>query len=81
MKGVSYSLEVSEMVVTKCRNPNETDEGTPPGSSNDASNSNVSMESLRMGSRPCSKSATGPERNKLLTYVQAGSGLLKTPCP
>ena len=32
MLAASCSLDVSEMVLTEHRNPNETDEGTSPGS-------------------------------------------------
>ena len=56
--GASCSLEVPEMVVTEYKNPDETEETTTSGSSNDVYSSSISMESVRMESRPCSKSAT-----------------------
>ena len=58
MLGISCGLEVSEMVLIEHRNPDETDEGTPSGSLNDVSISNVLMESVRMESRPCSNPST-----------------------
>ena len=58
MQKASCGLEVSEMVLTEHKILDETDEGTPSGSSNDASSSSVWTELVRMKSRPCSKSAT-----------------------
>ena len=64
MPGAWCSLEVSEMVLTKCRNTDETNEVTTFGSSNDTSSASVSMELVRMESRPCSSlQLPGPERN------------------
>ena len=51
-------LEASEIVLTKRRNPEETEDVMASDSSKDVSNSSVSMESVRMESKPCSKSAT-----------------------
>ena len=42
----------------------------------------VSMQSLRMESRPCSKfTMLGPNKSDPYTPVQAGSGLVLTPYP
>ena len=72
-------LEVSEVVITEHRITDGTDEGTPLGSSNDASSSGVWTESVRMESRPCSNA--GLKRNNPHNLVQAGSGLVMTPYP
>ena len=58
MLGTSCSLEVSEIVLTEQRNPEGTEDVTASGPSKDVSNSGVSMESVRMESKPCSKSTT-----------------------
>ena len=62
MSRASCSLEVSEMLLTEYKNPDETNEGTPSDSSNDASS--VLVELMRMESRPCSKSATAWSRKE-----------------
>ena len=54
----SCGLELSEMVLTKQKNTEENEEVMISGSSKDASSSDVLMESVRMESRQCSKSAT-----------------------
>ena len=64
MPGASCSLEVSEIVLTKWRNPEETEDVMASGSSKDVSNSGVLMESVRMESKPCSKSATAWSRKE-----------------
>ena len=51
-------LELSERVLIKCRKPEENEEVMTSGSSKDACSSGVSIISVRMESRPCSKSAT-----------------------
>ena len=53
-----WQAVVSEIVVTKQRNPEETEDVMASGSPKDVSNSGVLMESVRMESNPCSKSAT-----------------------
>ena len=58
MLEASYGLELSEGVLTEQRNPDESNEETTSGSSNNASSSGVSIESMRMESRPHSKSST-----------------------
>ena len=64
MLGVSCGLEVSEIVLTEWRNPKETEDIMASDSSKDVSNSGVSMESVRMESKPCSKSATAWSRKE-----------------
>ena len=64
MLGASCGLEVSETVLTKQRNTEETEEVMISGLSKDKSNSCVSMESVRMESKPCSNSATAWSRNE-----------------
>ena len=51
--GARCSLEVSEIVITECRNREEGENVMASGSSKDVSNFSVSMES-----KPCSKLAT-----------------------
>ena len=53
MLGASWCLEVSEIVLTEHRNPEETEDVIASGSSKDMSNSGVSMESVRMEFKPC----------------------------
>ena len=49
-------LRISERVLTKWRNPEETEEDVmASGSSREVSNSGVSSESVGMESKPCSK--------------------------
>ena len=57
MLGASCGLELSEIVVTEQRNLEETEDVKASGSSKDVSNSGVSMELVRMESKPCLKSA------------------------
>ena len=64
MLGASCSLEVSERVLTEHRNPVETNEVMTTGSSNDVSHSGVSVQSVKMESRPCTKSATAWSRKE-----------------
>ena len=64
MLGASCSLEVSEIVLTEWRNPEETEDVKASGSSKDVSNSDVSMESVRMESKPCSKLTTAWSRKE-----------------
>ena len=64
MLGASCSLEVSEIVQTEQRNPEETEDVMASGSSKEESNSDISMESVRMKSKPCSKSATAWSRKQ-----------------
>ena len=64
MLGVSCSLEASEKVLAKQRNPEETEDVMASGSSKDVSNSGVLMESVRMESKSCSKSATAWSRKE-----------------
>ena len=52
------SLELSERVPTEQRNPEVTEDVMASDSSRKVSNSGVSRESVRMESKPCSKSAT-----------------------
>ena len=61
---VGCGLEISETVLTKWRNPEETEEVMTSGSSKDVSYSGVSMESVRMESKPCSMPATAWSRNE-----------------
>ena len=44
MLGASCGLELSERILTKQRNPEETEDGMASGSSKEASNSGVSRE-------------------------------------
>ena len=60
----SCDLEVSDAILTKQRNPEETEEVMTSGSSKDMSNSAVLMESVMMETKPCSKSATAWSRNE-----------------
>ena len=46
MQRARCNLEVSEIVVTECRKPEETEKGIASASSRDASDSGVSMESV-----------------------------------
>ena len=64
MVEASCSLEVSEIVLTEQRNPEEAKDVMASCSSKDVSNSNVSTESVRMESKPCSKSATAWSRKE-----------------
>ena len=57
MLGASCSLEVSEKVLTEWKNPEETEYVMASGSSKDVSKSSVLMESVRMESKLCLKSA------------------------
>ena len=53
MLEASCGLEVSEIVLTEWRNPEKTEDVMASGSSKDVSNSVISMESVRMESKPC----------------------------
>ena len=64
MLGASCSLEASEIVLIEWRNPEETEDVMASGSSKDVSNSSVLRESVRMESKPCSKSATAWSRKE-----------------
>ena len=65
-------LKVLEMVLTKHKNPDETDKVKTSGSSNDASTSGVLMESEGMESRLCSSPhLPGPEWNNPHTLVSS----------
>ena len=83
MPEASCSLELLEMVLTKHRNPEETEEVSLTSESpKDASSSSVLMESVRMESRQCSKSSTTwSKRSNPNTLVQMGRRLVLTPCP
>ena len=52
MLGASCSLELSEIHLTGHKNPEETEDVMPGGSSKDVSNFSVSLESVRMESKP-----------------------------
>ena len=78
MLGASCHIEVSKMVLIKCRNPEETEDGTVSASSKDASSSGVLMELARIESRPYSKSS---KRSYPHIVIQVGSRLVLTPCP
>ena len=81
MLGASCSLELSEIVLSEQRNPEETEDIRASGSSKDVSNSGVSRELVRMESKPYSKSQQlGIERNNPHTLVQGENGLMMTPC-
>ena len=56
MLEASCSLELSEWVLSKHRNPKETEEGIAIIPSKDTSSSGVLTESVRIESRPCSES-------------------------
>ena len=58
------SLELLEIVLTHWRNPEETEDLMASGSSKDVFNSGVSMESVRMESKSCSKSAMAWSRKE-----------------
>ena len=65
---------------SKHKNPEETEDVTASGSSKIVANSGVSMESVRMESKPCSKSATSLSRKNNPHILDAGeSGLVVTP--
>ena len=64
MLEASSSLEVSEIVLTKWKNHEETEDVMTFGYSKDVSNSGVSMELVGMKPRPCSKSATAWSRKE-----------------
>ena len=53
MLGASCSLELSEMVLIKYTNLEQTEEGITSASSKEASSSDVATESMRIKSRPC----------------------------
>ena len=55
MVGASCGPDVSETELIEQRKPEEIEEGMESASSRDASRSGVSMESVRIESRPCSK--------------------------
>ena len=74
MLGASCSLKVSEMILTKHRNPDDTDKRSSSGSSNKTSSSSVLTVS-----EDGILCLPGPERNDPHTLVQAGSGLVMTP--
>ena len=80
MLGASCGIEITEIVHTKQRNPEETEDVMASGSSKDVSHSGVTMESVRIESKPCSKSATAwSRRNNNYTLVLGESGLVMTP--
>ena len=58
MLGASFSVYLSEVVLTKNRNPVETEEGMASASSNGASWSQVLTKSVQIKSRPCLGSST-----------------------
>ena len=64
MLRASSGFKISETVLTEYRNHEETEEVMTQGSSKEVSNSDVSVESLRIESKPCSKSATSWSRNE-----------------
>ena len=64
MLGASCSLKVSEIVLTEWSSPGETEDVMALGSSKDASNSSVLMDSVKMESKPCSKSAKARSRKE-----------------
>ena len=63
MLGASCDLEILEMGLIEHRHPAKTEETKVSASSDDAFSSGVLIESVRMESRPCSKSST-PWSNK-----------------
>ena len=77
MLAVSFSLEFSEIVLNKHRNPEEIKEGIPSASLKGASSFAVLMESIR----PCSKSLSPPKRSNPHSLAQVESGLMWTPYP
>ena len=68
MLGAGCSLEMSEMVLTEHKNP---EEGMASTSLKDASSSGVSMETVRMESRPNSEVFN--------CMVQRANGIILTP--
>ena len=58
MPGTSCSLKFRKWVLTECRKTEEIEEGMSATSSNNASNSGVLMQSLRIELRLCSTSLT-----------------------
>ena len=73
MLGASCSLKLPVIVLTEQRNQKETEDVMASGSSKDVSNSGVSMESVRMESKPCSESATAwSKKNNSHTLVPGG---------
>ena len=62
--GTSCSSEFSEVVLAEYRNLDKNEEVTVTGLSRDASSSGVLMESVRMESRPCSKSVTARSKKE-----------------
>ena len=64
MLEASCGLELSEWVLTEHRNPEETKEGMASASPKDASSSGLSTESVRIESRPCTKSLTAWSNNE-----------------
>ena len=62
--GARYSLELSEWIQTKHRNPEETEEGMASDSSKEASSSGVLTKFTRIELRPCSKlQLLGPKKD------------------
>ena len=57
MLGTSCHLEISELLLIGYRNPDEADEGPVSASLEDGSSCGVSIELVRMESRPCSESS------------------------
>ena len=57
MLGASCDFDVSETILTEQRNPEETEEVMTSDALKELFNSSVPMESVRMESKPCSKSA------------------------
>ena len=68
MLGTRCSLEVSETVLTVLRNLEETEEVMTLGSSKYVSHSGVSLESVRMESKPHLMSATAWSRNEYSSH-------------
>ena len=70
-------LEISEVLLAKCRNPAETEEGMVSGSSKDASSSGVSRVSENgIQDHAHSHQLLDPKRSNPHTLVQVGRGLV-----
>ena len=74
MLGASYSLELSERVLTEQRNPEETEGVTASGSSKEAFNSGVSRQLVRMDSRFKVSHGLVQKRIILTTWFQGKVG-------
>ena len=82
MLEASCSLELSDIVLTKCRNVEETEEGMTSASSKDASSSAVLPDYVRIVSRPCSKSSMAwSKKSNPCSLAWVRSGLMWTPYP